>query len=108
MKFVNVKDIAGDVHKFDSGGTADFRHIVKEDKLNARVVYVSPGLEVPGKDHNHDGHEMLYVISGDAQFHDGTKSTAFTPGDSVVLEPFDPHWIVAGEEGITLFELVWP
>ncbi len=108
MKIANIKNMEGETINFASGGTAEFKRIVNQEGLEARVVSVTPGSEVPGKNHKHDGHEMLFVISGNAQFYDGQNTRALNSGDSIVIEPFEQHWIVAGKNGISLFELVWP
>ena len=106
MKLVNIADIAGEVYEIGAG-SAEVKHIVKENGFDARVMNISPGIEVPGKDHKHEEHEMLFVISGEATFYDGNRAVPLKNGDSVVVEPFEPHWKVAGKDGITIFELAW-
>lgn len=108
MKIDNIKNIEGETLNFPSGGTVELKRIVNQEGLEARVASVTPGSEVPEKNHQHGGHEMLFVISGNAQFYDGQNTRSLEPGDSIVIEPFEQHWIVAGENGISLFELVWP
>lgn len=107
MKKVNIADIAGEAFEI-GGGSVEVKHIVKENDLNARVMNISPGTEAPGKDHKHGGYEMIYVISGKAMLHDGNGEVPFVEGDAIVVEPFEPHWIVAGKDGTMLFEIAWP
>jgi len=107
LKYGNVAGIAGAVFEIE-GGSLEVKNIVVESNFNARVINISPGLEAPGKGHNHDGNETYYVISGDTVYHDGTTTFPFTVGDFALVEPFELHWLVSEEEGITIFEIVRP
>lgn len=52
---------------------------------------VSPPLRVPRRFFEHEGDEMVYVLSGQVEIHLGSEKIRLTPGDCIYFDAKTPH-----------------
>jgi len=64
---------------------------VTERRLNAYLVYFEPLSPDDARPHQHEGAEVVYVISGTLAITVGTDEHVLRDGDSIYFDPSPPH-----------------
>ena len=94
MRVTNTETLKAEIFQLPNGAEVCVKRIVSTPEVETRVVIVPPNSTVPGEDHKHENREVLYLLKGAAQFSDGSKTTEVRPGDIIVVEPFEQHYVV--------------
>lgn len=87
-----------------SKGTVDVFDIIT-DPLTAGVRVVAPNSDVPAKVHSHSESQIIYMIEGTAKITNGSDILELRPGDFVVLEPYEEHYIQTKDKEAKIFEI---
>jgi len=88
-------------------GHVDVMDAVSEP-LTAGVRIISAYSEVPPRPHLHSEAQLIYVISGRAKITNGVETLTMEPGDFVLFEPHEEHYVITGNRDIKVFEVKYP
>ncbi len=87
-----------------SQGYVDIWDAVREP-LVAGVREVAPNSEVPARTHVHSEAQIIYVISGDPKITNTRETIQLRPGDFVILDPDEEHYVITDERPSRIFEV---
>jgi len=85
-------------------GHVDVMDAVSEP-ITAGVRTVSAHSEVPPRPHFHSEAQLIYMISGRAKITNGMETLNMEPGDFVLFEPHEEHYVITGNHDIKVFEV---
>jgi quercetin dioxygenase-like cupin family protein len=103
MQKVHESDITPSFFEGEKG-TVEVRDII-DDELNAGIRIVQPDSDVPRKTHSHPQKQIIYVISGKGKITNGIETFDFGPGDFVLLDSNEEHYVATGSEEVKVFEI---
>jgi len=98
IEAVRVRGSAGHVDVWDA----------LSEPIVAGVREVAPHSDVPPRPHRHPEAQLIYVIEGEPVLSTGTDSIRLRPGDFVLLEPEEEHYILTDDAPARLFEIRYP
>ncbi|MHA1927656.1 MAG: cupin domain-containing protein [Candidatus Thorarchaeota archaeon] len=106
MKKIHELDI---VRKNIDGkvGSVDVYDVIDEN-IQAGVRIVKSNSDVPTRTHRHPERQLLYVIEGTAEITNGKETFSLNPGDFVLLESNEEHYVETGDSEAKLFEIKYP
>ncbi|MHA1902591.1 MAG: cupin domain-containing protein [Candidatus Thorarchaeota archaeon] len=104
MKKVHESDITPSFFEGEKG-TVEVRDVIDDEELNAGIRIVTPDSDVPRKTHSHPQKQIIYVISGNGQITNGSETFDFSPGDFILLESNEEHYVSTGSEEVKVFEI---
>lgn len=107
MRVTNIEGLEAEIIQLPNGAEVSIKRVVSSPAVHSKVAIVPPNSTVPSKDHKHENHEVLYILKGAAKLSDGRKTTEVGPGDIIVVEPFEKHYVVTREEELSIFEVSW-
>jgi len=87
-------------------GHVDVMDAVSEP-ITAGVRIVSAHSDVPSRPHFHPEAQLIYVISGRAKITNGVETLIMEPGDFVLFEPHEEHYVITGDRDIKVFEVMY-
>ncbi len=88
-------------------GAADVFDVV-QGELTAGVRIVRPESDVPTRPHTHSQRQVIYVISGSGKITNGEETFEMFPGDFILLDPYEEHYVMTGKEPLKVFEVKYP
>ncbi len=88
-------------------GAADVFDVV-QGELTAGVRIVRPESDVPERPHSHSQKQVIYVISGSGKITNGEETLDMFPGDFILLEPNEEHYVITEKEPLKVFEVKYP
>ncbi|MHA1770491.1 MAG: cupin domain-containing protein [Candidatus Thorarchaeota archaeon] len=92
---VTVQGERGYVHIWDA---------VREP-LVAGIREVAPNSEVPARTHVHPEAQIIYVITGRPKITNLHETIQLRPGDFVILESDEEHYVITEDEPSRIFEV---
>jgi quercetin dioxygenase-like cupin family protein len=95
------KTIAGKI------GSVNAYDIVNES-IQAGIRVVPPNSDVPTRTHKHPERQIIYVIEGTAEITNLVETIQLKPGDFVVLEADEEHYVRTVDEEVKVFEIKFP
>ncbi|TFG33611.1 cupin domain-containing protein [Candidatus Thorarchaeota archaeon] len=98
---IEAKVIAGKI------GAVDAFDVITES-ITAGVRIVRENSDVPTRIHSHPEHQILYVIEGRASITNTVFTLELEPGDFVLLDPNEEHYVITGDEEVKVFEIKYP
>ena len=106
MKKIHELEI---VHKNFEGkvGSVDVYDIIDEN-IQAGVRIVKSNSDVPKRTHRHPERQLLYLIEGVAEITNEKETFSLKPGDFVLLESNEEHYVITGDSEAKLFEIKYP
>ncbi|MGY5879711.1 MAG: cupin domain-containing protein [Candidatus Thorarchaeota archaeon] len=81
---------------------------ILEEKIVAGVRIVPPNSDVPTRTHKHPERQIIYVIEGTAEITNTSETLSLQPGDFVVLEANEEHYVRTSDEEVKVFEIKFP
>ena len=87
-----------------SKGFVDIMDVV-DGHITMGVRIVKPNSDVPQRIHKHQERQLIYLIEGKAQITDTKELISLVPGDFVLLETDEEHYILTGNTEAKLFEV---
>ncbi|MFX1368448.1 MAG: cupin domain-containing protein [Promethearchaeota archaeon] len=69
------------------------------------VRIVEPESNVPRTPHRHPERQVIYMISGTATISNDVETIDLIPGDFVLLESNEEHYVSTGKEEAKVFEV---
>ena len=87
-----------------STGHVDVMDALSEP-ITAGVRIVSAHSEVPPRPHFHSEAQLIYMISGRAKITNGVETIRLEPGDFVLFEPHEEHYVITEDRDIKVFEV---
>ena len=88
-------------------GTVDVFDMI-QGTLTAGVRIVKTNSDVPKKPHVHPEKQLMYVISGTGKITNGMETISVKPGDFVLLEENEEHYVITDKDELKLFEIKYP
>ena len=88
-------------------GSVDAFDIIDED-IQAGIRIVKSNSDVPTRTHKHPQRQIIYVVEGTAEITNETDSLHLKPGDFVILEANEEHYVRTGDEEVKVFEIKYP
>ena len=85
-------------------GSVDAYDIIDED-IQAGVRVVKSNSDVPTRTHKHPQRQIMYVVEGTAEITNETETLKIKPGDFVILEANEEHYIKTGDDLVKVFEI---
>ena len=103
------------IHEFEivrknidgKAGSVDVYDIIDEN-IQAGVRIVKSNSDVPKRTHKHPERQLLYVIEGTAKITNEKETFSLKPGDFVLLESNEEHYVTTGDTEAKLFEIKYP
>ncbi len=87
-----------------SKGFVDLYNIIDEF-ITAGIRIVAPYSDVPARIHEHPERQIIYLIEGKAQITNTKELISLEPGDFVILEADEEHYIITGGYEVKIFEV---
>lgn len=81
-------------------------HPVLGERMNVNVVHLAP--DAVADVHSHDEEQLGYVVRGDCEFTDGTRTHRLGPGDLYHAPAGTPHGARAFAEGCVIIDTFAP
>ena len=88
-------------------GSVDAYDIIDES-IQAGVRIVKSNSDVPTRIHKHPQRQIMYVVEGSAEITNETETIALKPGDFVILESNEEHYVKTSDEEVKVFEVKFP
>lgn len=88
-------------------GMVDVYDVV-QGALTAGVRIVRPYSDVPTRPHIHQERQVIYVISGNGKITDGQETIDLKPGDFVLLDANEEHYVITESAELKVFEVKYP
>jgi len=88
-------------------GTVQVYDVI-QGEVTAGVRVVKAESDVPKRPHIHSERQVIYVISGAGKITDGVETFDLKPGDFILLEANEEHYVITENEDIKLFEVKYP
>ena len=88
-------------------GSVDAFDIIDES-IQAGVRIVKSNSDVPTRVHKHSQRQIMYVVEGSAEITNETETLPLKPGDFVVLEANEEHYVKTSNEEVKVFEVKFP
>ena len=88
-------------------GSVDVYDAIDEN-IQAGVRIVKRNSDVPTRTHKHPERQLLYVIEGTAEITNEKETFSLKPGDFVLLESNEEHYVITGDSEAKLFEIKYP
>jgi quercetin dioxygenase-like cupin family protein len=106
MKRVHESEI---VPKIIEGkiGSVNAYDILDED-IQAGIRVVKSNSDVPTRTHKHPQRQIIYVVEGTAEITNLTDTLQLKPGDFVILEANEEHYVRTSDEDVKVFEIKFP
>ncbi|MGQ4911329.1 MAG: cupin domain-containing protein [Candidatus Thorarchaeota archaeon] len=103
------------VHQFDMKpgtiqgeyGSVD-TYDIERDGIVAGIRIIRPNSNVPRRPHSHPERQIIYLISGVASITNGREEFTLKPGDFVLLESDEEHYVITTEHEAVVFEVKYP
>lgn len=95
---IEVKVIPGKL------GAVDAFDVISQP-ITAGVRIIRKNSDVPTRIHSHPERQILYVIEGRASITNTVFSLDLEPGDFVLLDPNEEHYVVTKDEEAKVFEI---
>lgn len=88
-------------------GSVDVYDIIDEN-IQAGVRIVKSNSDVPKRTHRHPERQLLYLIEGAAEITNEKETFSLKPGDFILLESNEEHYVITGDSEAKLFEIKYP
>ncbi len=88
-------------------GSVDVYDVIDEN-IQAGVRIVKRNSDVPARTHRHPERQLLYVLEGTAEITNGKETFSLKPGDFVLIESNEEHYVKTGDSEAKLFEIKYP
>jgi len=88
-------------------GVVDVYDVV-QGELTAGVRIVKRDSYVPTKPHIHQEKQLIYVISGIGMITNGKETFDLKPGDFILLDANEEHYVMTAKNELKVFEIKYP
>lgn len=78
---------------------------ITTDPITMGVRIVKPNSDVPQRIHKHEERQIIYLMDGFAQVTNTIELISLIPGDFVVIDSNEEHYVITGEKEAKLFEV---
>jgi len=88
-------------------GSVDVYDIIDEN-IQAGIRIVKSNSDVPERVHRHPERQIIYVIEGSAEITNEIETLTLRPGDFVILEANEEHYVKTSYDEVKVFEVKFP
>ena len=81
---------------------------ILDESIQAGIRVVTSNSDVPTRIHRHPQRQIIYVVEGSAEITNLTETIHLEPGDFVVLESNEEHYVKTTHAEAKLFEIKFP
>ncbi len=85
-------------------GSLDVYDIITGE-LTAGIRIIQADSDVPPRPHAHSEKQIIYVISGTAKITNGKETVDLNPGDFILLESNEEHYVTTQNDDLKVFEM---
>lgn len=85
-------------------GSVDAYDII-EEKFQAGIRIVKRNSDVPKRTHKHPERQIIYVIEGTAEITNEKETLHVKPGDFILLEANEEHYVKTSDNELKVFEI---
>ena len=85
-------------------GVVDVYDVI-QGELTAGVRIVKADSDVPTRPHVHSEKQVIYVISGTGMITSGKETFDLSPGDFILLESNEEHYVKTKNDDLKIFEV---
>ena len=85
-------------------GSVDVYDVI-QGELTAGVRIVKADSDVPTRPHVHAEKQVIYVISGSGKITNGKETVDLNPGDFILLESNEEHYVTTQNDDLKVFEM---
>ncbi|MFW9809901.1 MAG: cupin domain-containing protein [Candidatus Thorarchaeota archaeon] len=103
MKKINISEMHPTTIEGEKGTVTVFDPL--PDEIVAGVRVVPDSCDVPKRTHIHPEKQLIYVISGSGRITNGEITFNLVPGDFVMLDRNEEHYVMTENEELRLFEV---
>ncbi|MHA2321993.1 MAG: cupin domain-containing protein, partial [Candidatus Thorarchaeota archaeon] len=64
--------------------------------------------DVPTRPHIHSEKQVIYVISGKGKITNGKETFDLNPGDFIILDSNEEHYVTTEKDDLKVFEVKYP
>ena len=106
MKLIHESEISPKIIEGKIGSVDAFDII--DEEIQAGVRIVKPNSDVPTRPHIHSQRQIIYVIEGSAEITNEKETLQLNPGNFVVLEANEEHYVKTSDDEVKVFEIKYP
>lgn len=81
---------------------------VIQGEITVGVRVVKTNSDVPKRPHVHSEKQVIYVISGTGKITDGMETFDLEPGDFILLDTNEEHYVITENDDLKVFEVKHP
>ena len=85
-------------------GSVDAFDIIDE-AIQGGIRIVKPNSDVPTRTHKHPQRQIMYAVEGTAEITNKVETISVKPGDFVIFEANEEHYVKTGNEEFKVFEI---
>ena len=98
---ISPKEIVGKL------GSVDVFDII-DDTINAGIRIVKKNSDVPTRPHIHPHRQIIYVVDGSGEITNTKERLPLNPGDFIVLDSNEEHYVITHDKELKVFEIKFP
>ncbi len=98
---ISPKTIAGklgSVYAFD----------IIDETIQAGIRIVKKNSDVPTRPHIHSQRQIMYIVDGTGEITNTKERLPMNPGDFIVLEANEEHYVITHDDELKVFEIKFP
>lgn len=88
-------------------GSVDVFDIIDEE-IQAGIRIVKRNSDVPTRTHSHPQRQIMYAVEGSAEITNNVETLTLKPGDFVILEANEEHYVITNDKEFKVFEIKFP
>ena len=76
-----------------------------DETIQAGIRIVKKNSDVPTRIHKHPQRQIMYAVAGTAEITNTVETISVKPGDFVILDANEEHYVKTGDEDFKVFEI---
>lgn len=106
MKRIHESNITPKTIKGKVGSV--IRYDIIDDEIQAGIRVIGSNSDVPTRPHIHSQRQLIYVISGSAEITNKRVTLNLNPGDFLLLDANEEHYVKTSDTEFKIFEIKYP
>ncbi|MHA1136037.1 MAG: cupin domain-containing protein [Candidatus Thorarchaeota archaeon] len=106
MKRIHESEISPKIIEGKLGSVDAFDII--DESIQAGIRIVKRNSDVPTRTHKHPERQIMYAVAGSAEITNEKETLTLKPGDFVILEANEEHYVKTSSEEFKVFEIKFP
>ncbi|TFG98900.1 cupin domain-containing protein [Candidatus Thorarchaeota archaeon] len=85
-----------------------FAYDIIDEEIQAGIRVIKSNSDVPTRPHIHRQRQIIYVITGSAEITNEKQTLKLNPGDFLMLEANEEHYVRTSDDEVKVFEIKYP